>query len=264
MREVADLVGRLLVEPFVVQRLDQALHPLLARPRAGGGRPLRRSVASCGRAYPPAVPRATRATSSARSDARVLVEQVGEQREPVARRARSRAPAARRADRSARAPRSRTTPARARRRPPGARGRADRAAGRARTRRRAPSRARARGAIVRRRLRVAGLGDVDDLRLRVRIVGQPARRRGRAGCRPSRARSRRREAPARARSRATVPTSKRVSPPPTSLPRSMSTTPNSPSPRSTRCGHQRGSAARTRAAEAARAGTARCRAGTSA
>ena len=51
-----------------------------------------------------------------------------------------------------------------------------------------------------------------------------------AHARPSRARSGRRAAPPPARRAATVATSKRVSPPPTSLPRSMSTTPNSRSP----------------------------------
>ncbi len=61
---------------------------------------------------------------------------------------------------------------------------------------------------------------------------------------------------------ATVATSKRASPPPTSLPRSMSTTPNSRSPRA-RAASSAGSAARTRATATARTETAPCRAGTS-
>ena len=52
--------------------------------------------------------------------------------------------------------------------------------------------------------------------------------------------------------RATVPTSKRASPPPTSLPRSISTTPNRPSPSQARLDQLRGSAARTRAAACTR------------
>ena len=77
------------------------------------------------------------------------------------------------------------------------------------------------------------LGDVDDLRLRVGIVGQPP-------LDPNAADPHRREREAAvgelldADDTRDVPTEKRVSPPPTSLPRSISTTPNSPSPRMTR------------------------------
>ena len=80
---------------------------------------------------------------------------------------------------------------------------------------------------IARRRRASGSSSprVRTRRARIRVVGQPLHARRSAPCRRSRARTDRRAYSPACTICATVPTWKRVSPPPTSLPRSMSTTP---------------------------------------